>query len=276
MAIFLALMAALAYGAADFMGGLASRRTAAVTVVVLSQIAGIAVLGIAWLFAPGRFYASDVAFGLAAGVAGAIAISALYAALTIGRMGVISPITAVVGATIPVIVGIVLGERPAPLELAGVACAFFAVAFVSANAETKRISLSEPGLMLALVSGVGIGALFVTLALGHPDAGLARVATARVTSIALLVAYAGVRRQSLRPAPGSLPMIFVAGALDMGANVLYVLSARYGMLAVVAVLTALYPGSTVFLARVFLNETLSRLQWIGVGFAAAGVALIAA
>ena len=163
-----------------------------------------------------------------------------------------------------------------PLELAGVACAFVAVAFVSANAETKRISLSEPGLALALVSGIGIGALFVLLALGHRDAGLARVAVARVTSIALLVAFATVRRESLRPAPGSLALILVAGALDMGANVLYVLSTGYGMLAVVSVLTALYPASTVFLARVFLSETLSRMQWIGVGFAAAGVALIAA
>jgi drug/metabolite transporter (DMT)-like permease len=276
MAIFLALMAAVAYGAADFMGGLASRKTAAVAVVILSQTAGIAVLALAWSFAPGHFYRDDIVLGIGGGIAGAIAITALYAALTIGRMGVVSPITAVIGATIPVIVGIALGERPAPLELAGVACAFVAVAFVSANADTKRISLSEPGLVLALVSGIGIGGLFVLLALGHRDAGLARVAVARATSIVLLLAYASLRRESLRPAPGSLPMILVAGALDMGANVLYVLSTRYGMLAVVAVLTALYPGSTVFLARVFLSETLSRMQWIGVGFAAAGVALIAA
>jgi uncharacterized membrane protein len=276
MAIFLALMAAVAYGAADFMGGLASRKTAAVAVVILSQTAGIVVLALAWFFAPGHFYRDDILFGIGGGVAGAIAITALYAALTIGRMGVVSPITAVIGATIPVIVGIALGERPAPLELAGVACAFVAVAFVSANAETKRISLSEPGLSLALVSGLGIGGLFVLLALGHRDAGLARVAVARATSIALLVAYAFLRRESLRPAPGSLALILIAGALDMGANVLYVLSTRYGMLAVVSVLTALYPGSTVFLARIFLSETLSRMQWIGVGFAAAGVALIAA
>ena len=258
------------------MGGLASRRTPAVAVVVLSQTAGIAVLAFAWLFAPGRFYWGDVVFGIGGGIAGAVAITALYAALTIGRMGVVSPITAVIGATIPVIVGIALGERPAPLQLAGVACAFVAVAFVSANAETKRISLSEPGLVLALLSGLGIGALFVMLALGHHDAGLARVAVARVTSIALLLAYVGARHESLRPASGSLVLICVAGALDMAANVLYVLSTRYGMLAVVSVLTALYPGSTVFLARVFLSETLSRMQWIGVGFAAAGVALIAA
>lgn len=276
MAIFLALMAAVAYGAADFMGGLASRKTSAVAVVILSQTAGVAVLALAWVFAQGHFYRDDLILGIGAGLAGAIAITALYAALTIGRMGIISPITAVIGATIPVIVGIALGERPAPLELAGVACAFVAVAFVSANAETKRISLSEPGLRLALISGIGMGALFVLLALGHRDAGLARVAIARITSIAILVAIAAMRRESLRPAPGSLALIVVAGALDMAANVLYVFSTRYGMLAVVAVLTALYPGSTVFLARVFLSETLSRMQWVGVGFAAAGVVLIAA
>lgn len=275
MAIFLALSAALAYGGGDFFGGLASRRTPPAAVVVLSQIAGVAVLVCAWPFAPGRFYASDIGYGIGAGIAGGVAIAALYAALAIGRMGVVSPVTAVIGATVPVVVGLWSGERPPTIVLAGVAAAFVAVALVSTNAETKRISLSEPGLGLALLSGLGIGALYVLLSLGHRDAGLARLAVARAASIAFLAAYLAVRRESLRPAPGAFPTILLAGALDMGANVLYVISTRYGMLAVVAVLTSLYPASTVFLARVVLRETLSRLQWVGVGFAALGVALIA-
>jgi len=275
MAVFLALAAALVYGASDFMGGIASRRTAAVAVVVLSQAAGIAVLAAAWRFAPGHFYRDDIGYGVGGGVAGGVAIAALYAALAVGRMGIVSPITAVIGATIPVVVGLTLGERPEPLAFAGVACAFIAVALVSTNAETNRLSLGEPGLMLALVSGLGIGVLFVMLSLGHRDAGLARLVVVRATSIVLLASYALVRRETLRPAAGSLALICLAGALDMGANVLYVLSTRYGLLAVVAVLTSLYPGSTVFLARVVLHESLTKLQWIGVGFAAAGVALIA-
>ncbi len=275
MAIALALVSALVYGAADFYGGIASRRTAAATVVVLSQIAGVVVLAIAWFILPGKFYASDISWGIGAGVAGSVAIATLYAALAVGRMGVISPITAVIGASVPVVAGFLFGERPSTLALVGVTCAFAAVALISANAETRRISLGEPGVGLALISGVAIGALFVLLGHGHADAGLARLAITRVTSVVLLTSFALLRRESLRPAPGSLRVILIAGACDMTANVLYVAATRYGLLAIVAVLTALYPASTVFLARIVLDERLTRSQWIGVGLAACGVAFIA-
>ena len=275
MAIGLALAAAIVYGAADFFGGLASRRTAAAAVVVISQLAGFVVLGAAWLALPGTFYPGDIAYGIGAGIAGGTAIAALYAALAVGRMGVVSPITAVIGASVPVVFGLTIGERPSSLALAGVAAAFVAVALVSAGGETRGFSLREPGIGLALLSGLGIGGLYVLLSRGHPDAGLARLAVTRVTSVVLLVGYALLRRESLRPAPGSLRLILVAGAFDMSANVFYVLATRYGMLAIVAVLTSLYPASTVFLARVVLHERLTGLQWLGVGFAASGVLLIA-
>jgi len=275
VAVLLALAAAAVYGAADFFGGVASRRTAAATVVLLSQVAGIAVLATAWFLLPGRFYASDIAWGIAAGFAGSIAIAALYAALAVGRMGVVSPITAVIGASVPVVAGFLFGDRPTVLALAGVCCAFVAVALVSANSETRRISLREPGVALAFVSGLGIGALYVLLGHGHNDAGLARLAITRATSVVVLLGYALVRRESLRPAAGSLRAILAAGAFDMAANVLYIAATRYGLLAVVAVLTSLYPASTVFLARVLLDEHLTRSQWVGVAVAACGVVLIA-
>ena len=275
MAVFLALVAAGVYGAADFFGGIASRRTAPATVVVCSQLAGTVVLVAAWPLFPGHFYASDIAWGMAAGVAGSVAIVALYAALAVGQMGVVSPITAVIGASVPVVAGILLGERPATLAILGLAFAFVAVVLVSANAQTKRISLAQPGFVLAIVSGTAIGALFILLGFGHGDAGLARLAITRVTSISVLTGYALARRESLRPANGSLRVIFAAGALDMAANVLFVASTRYGLLAIVAVLTSLYPASTVVLARFVLHERLSRSQWFGIGLAACGVACIA-
>lgn len=275
MAVLLALIAAGVYGAADFCGGIASRRTAPATVVVLSQFAGIAVLAIAWFALPGRFYTSDIGWGIAAGFVGSIAIAALYAALAVGRMGVVSPITAAIGASVPVVAGIAFGERPSTFAVVGLACAFVAVVLISANAETRRISLREPGIALALVSGVAIGALFVLLGHGHGDAGLARLAITRATSIALLVGFALIRRESLRPAAGSMRIILIAGALDMLANVLFIASTRYGLLSIVAVLTSLYPASTVFLARVVLKEHLSRSQWLGVGLAACGVVFVA-
>lgn len=275
MAIGLALLAAFVYGAADFSGGLASRKTAPVAVVVISQLAGFVVLGIAWIALPGRFYWSDVGFGVAAGIGGAIGVAALYAALAAGRMGIVSPITAVIGASVPVVVGLTLHETPSRLALVGVALAFVAVALVSADAETRRISLHEPGVRLALISGIGIGALYVFLAKGHSDAGIALLVTTRLTSVVLLATFAYVRGQSLRAAPRTLATILCAGTLDMIANILYFCAARYGLLSIVAVLTSLYPASTVFLARILLGERLLPTQWVGVVIAIVGVALIA-
>ena len=277
MAIILALAAALTYGAADFYGGLASRKMPAAAVVVLSQIAGMAILGAVWLVLPnaGRFYIDDALIGAGAGIAGGVAIAALYAALAVGRMGVISPITAVIGASVPVVYGFALGERAAPAALAGVALAFVAVALVSANLETRSLSSREPGVLLAILSGLAIGALYVLLSRGHHDGVLGRLAIARVVSVIVLCTYALVRRESLRPAPQALPLVLAAGALDMSANVLYVFATNSGMLAIVAVLTSLYPASTVFLARAFLGERLTAWQWLGVGLAACGVVLIA-
>jgi drug/metabolite transporter (DMT)-like permease len=249
----------------------------AAAVVVLAQLAGVSVLAVTWLFIPGagHFYVEDSLIGAAAGVAGGAAIAALYAALAVGRMGVVSPITAVIGASVPVVVGFALGERVGPGALIGVALAFLAVALVSANLEARSISLREPGIVLAVFSGLAIGALYVLLAGGHPDAVLSRLAIARGVSVVVLTAYALLRRESLRPAPKSMRIVLAAGALDMGANLLYVFAANSGMLAIVALITSLYPASTVFLARAFLNERLTRSQWFGVALAACGVVLIA-
>jgi drug/metabolite transporter (DMT)-like permease len=274
VAVGLALLAALAYGAADFYGGLASRRMPAATVVVLAQLFGMVVLGLAFPFVPSHFYQTDVLVGLGAGVCGALGIAALYAALAIGRMGVVSPITAVVGASVPVVWGFATGERPAAAAVAGVVLAFLAVGLVSTNEETRRISLREPGLGLALASGAGIGFLYVLLAHAHHDSGLSVLATSRLTSIPLLLAYALIRRERLRP-PTNLLLSVAVAVLDMAANLLYVLAARVGLLAIVAVLTSLYPASTVFLARIVLGEKLNRVQWLGVGCAFCGVLLIA-
>lgn len=275
MAVTLALLAAVVYGAADFFGGLASRKTPAVAVVVLSQLVGLAFLIVAAFFVPGHFYAGDVAWGVAAGIGGAVGIGALYAALAIGRMGVVSPVTAVVGASVPVVVGFALGDRP-PLHAAiGLALAFVAVALVAANAESWHFTFDEPGIGLALVSGLAIGALYVFLSRGHHDAGLTLLGTTRVTSIVLLGAYALLRRVPLVPARGAFATIAFAGGLDMLANVFYVLASHAGLLEIVAVLTSLYPASTVILARFVLDERLARSQWAGVAFATAGVVLLA-
>jgi len=275
MGLALAVVAALLYGGADFFGGIASRRTPAIAVVVLSQAAGLALLALALPLGGGHLTATTLEFGLAGGVAAGVGIGCLYAALARGRMGIVSPITAVVGASVPVAIGLAFGGRPATLALAGVGCTFAAVALVSIGPDARGATAREPGLMLALVSGLAIGALYVLLSRGGAGAGLWLLAVTRVTSIVLLAVVALLARIPLRTSRSQVSTIVSAGLLDIAANILYVLATRVTLLAFAAVVTSLYPASTVFLARIRLHERLTRTQWIGVAFAATGVVLIA-
>jgi len=275
MPILVALAAAGIYGAADFLGGFSSRRNASGTVVLLSQLFGSLLLAVCYAVQPTGITAADLRFGFFAGIAGAAAIVALYAALAVGRMGVISPVNAVVGASVPILVGIGFGERPSLFAFAGIACALVAVVLVSLDAKTGRFSFREPGVALAVASGVAIGGLFVALGGAHGGTGFGRLIVTRVVSLVVLGAYVAIRRSPLRAAPGTLRYIASAGVLDMGANVLYVVASHGGMLSIVAVVTSLYPVSTVLLARFTLNEHLSPVQWSGVACAIGGVVLIA-
>ncbi len=275
MPVLIALAAAGVYGSADFLGGFASRRNAAGTVVLLSQLCGAALLALCYFLAPTPITLDDWRIGACAGVAGAGAIVALYAALAVGRMGVVSPVNAVVGASVPVVFAIGFGERPSAFAYAGVLCALVAVVLVSLDAKSGRLSLREPGVFLAVLSGIAIGVLYVTLGGAHGGAGFGRLVVTRVVSLAVLGVYLAVRREPIRPAPASMRFIAPAGVLDMGANVLFVAAAHGGLLSLVSVVTSLYPVSTVLLARFFLKESLSAVQWTGVACAIGGVVLVA-
>ena len=286
--VALSLVAALVYGAADFFGGLATRRHSALVVVVWSQVAGVAVLLAALVVVPGVPHASDFGWGAACGAAAALAVALLYRGLAVGVMGVVSPITAVLAATIPVVFAVVRGERPAPLALAGIVLALVAVVLVSAAtpeptaaeqdaplARPLRPRRFPPGIPEALGAGVAFGVFFIALAQTRPDGGLYPLLTTRATSLAIMVAGALLLRRSLRAARPGRGMIVACGVLDMGANVFFVLAVHTGALAIVAVITALYPAATVALAAILLRERLARVQWAGVALAFAGVLCIA-
>jgi drug/metabolite transporter (DMT)-like permease len=284
MALVLALAAALSYGAADFCGGLASRRTSSLTVVVWSQAVGLLVLAAAFPFVPGIPRGADVALGALCGIGGAFAVALLYRALAIGVMAVVSPITAVLAASIPVLWAFAHGERPSPLELTGIAFALVAVVLVSLTAppvdEDAPLARAPhrhrfpPGIPSALASGVAFGFFFIILAQTHRDAGLYPLLGTRVVSLGLLTLGAFALRRPLHVTRPGLRTIVLAGALDMGANVLYVLASHRGALSIVAVLTSLYPAGTVALAATVLRERLARVQWLGVASAFAGVLCI--
>jgi drug/metabolite transporter (DMT)-like permease len=284
-AYLLALGSAALYGAADFLGGTASRRASTFAVVVLSQLAGLVLLLVLLPLLPGSAApaTSDLTWGAVAGVAGGTGVALLYRALAIGTMAVVAPTTAVCAVAIPVMVALAAGERPGVLAVAGIVLAAIAIGLVSqADAEERdppfrgSDRLVPSGLGLALAAGVAIGLFFVALARTDAAAGMWPLVGARVASVALFAALGIAASRSFAMSRAGLVVVIAAGMLDMLANALYLVASRIGPLSTVVTLASLYPASTVMLARFVLGERLSRLQWAGVGCALIAVVLIVA
>lgn len=275
MAIVLSLLAALSYGAADYIGGFVSKKNDVFRVVLISQLFGTVPLLLVFpLLNDGSYSIQAMGWGCAAGVAGGTGVVLLYRGLARGRMSVVAPITSVEAAIVPVLFGLLTGERPSVWALAGVGVALLAVVLVSSSAETSAAE-GMSGIPEAIGAGIAFGIFFIVLDQAGDDTGMWPILAMRATSL-VLVAFALVAtRTTLTPAPGTLWGIALSGALDVAANVLYLLSTQHGLLSLVAVITSMYPAATVLLARVLLNETLTKRQLSGLGFAAAGVILIA-
>lgn len=277
MAVLLALLGALVYGGADFAGGLATRRAPALAVVFCGQLAGVVLLLVLLVAAPGRFDASSLAWGAAAGLSGAIGLLVFYRALAAGSMSVVAPLTAVTAAVVPVVGGIALGERPSVLALVGVVPALAAILLVSAEGGRlpTRAMLRGSGAGAALLAGAAFGLLFVLLSRAAVDSGVWPLIGARGASLALLAIVALATRRGLVPRGAPAGLVLASGLGDMGANLLFLLASRIGLLSIVGVVLALYPTGTVLLALVVLRERLHLLQTVGLALAAGGVVLIA-
>jgi drug/metabolite transporter (DMT)-like permease len=281
MLLALALASAALYGAADFLGGLAARRTNAIAVVVIAQVSGLAALVLMLPLLPRSTPSQDDwMWGAAAGITGGIGVALLYRALAMGSMAIIAPITAVCAVIVPVTAAFALGERPGTSAIAGIALAIVAIVLVSlpgtgpVRPEHRRAMVDMRGAGTALASGVAIGLFFITLAQTSADAGLWPLVAARgVSSFLFLLLALAVRRSMQMPQP-VLTIVVAGGVLDMLANVLYLLATREGLLSMVVTLSSLYPASTVLLARVVLGEQLSRVQTAGIACALGAVVLI--
>ncbi|GLX00215.1 DMT family transporter [Microtetraspora sp. NBRC 16547] len=274
-AVALATACAVIFGTADFFGGLATRRSRVLAVVVISQVGGLLLVCALMPVLPGTASASALLWGMASGVAGAAGIVLFYQALASGMMSVVAPTTATTSMAVPVLFGLVRGERPPLTALAGIVLGLLAVLMVSRESGGAASGSRVGPIVSALASGAGFGGFFVLLKLAPAGSGLWPLAGARIASISLVVLLALASRKTLRPIPGALPVTIAAGVLDMAANILYLLAARGGMLSLVGVLVSLYPASTLLLARYVLDERLNRIQIAGVGFALGAVALIA-
>jgi len=279
----LAIGSAVLYGAADFTGGLTTRRVGTIPVVVLSQAGGLILLALMLPLLPHASPArTDLFWGALAGLTGGIGVALLYRALAIGTMAVVAPTTAVCAVAIPVVVSVLLGERPVPLALAGIALGIASIVLVSQQRtaeEPGRQDLASPrsrrsGVGTALASGVAIGFFFLTLAQTGSEAGMWPILVARLVSVTLFATVAIARGISIRMPARVAVLVIACGVIDMLANALYLLAARQGPLSIVVTLSSLYPASTVLLARVVLGERLNLWQISGVACALAAVVLI--
>jgi len=279
-ALLVSLASAAVYGAADFFGGLASRRANTIAIVVISQLAGLVALGLMLPLLPASSpLRDDWLWGTAAGLTGGIGVALLYRALAVGSMAIVAPITAVCAVTVPVAAAIALGERPGPGTMAGIALAIAAIVLVSQQATSESDpDAGDPArsrsIATALASGVAIGLFFLTLAQTSADAGMWPLVAARGASFVLFAALAVVMRRSLYMPPKVAGIAIAGGVLDMLANLLYLVAARHGPLSIVVTLSSLYPASTVLLARTLLGERLSWKQTAGIGCALVAVMLI--
>ncbi|MEV4221443.1 DMT family transporter [Nonomuraea sp. NPDC049725] len=273
-AVILATACAVVYGTADFFGGLATRRSRVLSVVVLSQVAGLALVLVLLPALPGLLSGGALAWGLAAGLSGAAGLVLFYRSLATGVMSVVAPTTAVTSAALPVTFGLATGERPEVLALAGIALALGSVVLISQE-RTAGGKGSSAAVLTSLAAGAGFGGFYILLAMAPHEAGLWPLVGARASSIGVVVLLALALRRTLRPSSGSLGVIVAAGVLDMAANVLYLLAKQHGLLSLVAVLVSLYPASTLLLARQVLGERLRAIQLTGVACALGAVALIA-
>jgi drug/metabolite transporter (DMT)-like permease len=276
VAVVLALASAVVYGAADFLGGLASRKTSVFGVVALSQLVGLAALLALLPWLGGPVGADDLAWGAAAGLAGAAGLVLFFRTLARGVMSVIAPVTAVTAAAVPVLVGLLGGDRIGPWAAAGIILALAAVVLVSAEGGLSALRTARPATLApALAAGSAFGLFFVLLDRTSGDSGLTPLVTARLASVGLVVVLALAARQSVRVTRPALPLVAVSGVGDMTANALFLLATQAdGQLAITGVLASLYPVSTVVLAQLLLRERLVGAQVAGLGTAVAAVVLI--
>ncbi len=275
MAILLALAAAAVVGSGDFFGGMASRHGRVLAVSLWVHVCGVAAMLVLGPLVGGDPTAADLWWGAAAGLAGAVGVTSLYLGFASSRMGVVAPVSAVVAAAVPVMFGLATGERPAALAVGGLGLGLVAIALVSRPGRDQGSAGVAAGVLRGLAAGAAFGALFVFFGQVGDGTGVWPVLPARMAGAALLVAVAVGTRAPGRPETASWPAIGLAALLTAGGNGLFVLASQEGLLAVVSVLTSMYPAATVAWARVVYRERLTGMQLAGVALALAAIALIA-
>lgn len=285
LVVVIGLATALVYGASDFLGGVAAKRIGPLLVTGASALVSTILVSAAAMLLGGVWSAGALRFGVYAGIAAAIALGLLYACLAIGPMSILSPIAAVVGAVVPVVIGLAQGDALGTLGFVALGLGLVAVVLVGIVPQAEAVRPSVRGVLMAIGAGIGLGASLVFLDAAPEDSGLLPLIANRGTS-ALLVAIvivtgAVLGRGVLRNRPErrvltlGLALAAACGVLDAAANAFLLWGVRLGELSVMGVLVALYPAGTILLARLVLRERIAPVQYVGLALAIVASALLA-
>ena len=277
--VALALLSAISFGVCDFVGGIASRRVAALRVVLVSYPVTMVLLGVLAAVIGGPISAGAVVWGSLGGISQACGEWWLYAALGAGPISVVSPLTAVVTAAVPVGVGIAIGDRPGVLAAAGIALAMVAVVLVSREATDEDVTphrFTTTVALLTIGSGVAFGLNFALIHQAPVESRLWPLLFARMSATMLVIIVAAASRNLRVPSGKPLRLALTLPVLDASANVAMLLALHASLLSLASVLISLYPVATVVLAMAVLRERVTRWQALGMVLAAVSVSMIAA
>ncbi|TMC63234.1 MAG: DMT family transporter [Chloroflexota bacterium] len=273
-AVLLALAASLSWGVGDFVGGFKTRRLGTLAVLFISQpptlllIAAVVIIrGVPLV--PGPW----IAAGVVAGLAGLVGLSAVYRGMAIGVVGVVSTIAAT-GPVIPILVGLVLGERPSVLQFVGILVTLAGIGLLAFDRRPQSGGKLVPGVGLALLAALAFGIFLVAIKYASRPDPLWGVLATRTGSVSALLLLGLAFRSRIRVQRTDMLPLLTVGVLDVSADVFFAFATTIGLLSIVSILSSLYPVATVILARIVLKERMLRLQQVGIGLALAGVLLI--
>ena len=283
LTVLIGLTSALVFGAADFLGGLSSKRIGSLLATPIAAATGLVALGLAYPLIGGAWSTEAVLLGALSGVAGAAAIGLLYACLAIGPMSILSPLTAVMSAIVPLTVGLARGERLGPIGYVALGVALVAVVLVGFVPEKGAVRPSLKGILMAIGSGIAIGAFLIIIDATPDESGIVPLIVNRGTNATIMFVILGVvtllvlRRGGERRVVTrrGILLALACGVVDVVANVGLLVGVRLGELSIMSVLTAMYPAGTIILAAIVLKERIAPVQYVGLALAITAGAMLA-
>lgn len=274
LGILFALISAATWGGGDFSGGLATRRMSQFHALTAGAVSGLAILlCLALLLGEPIPSPTDILWSALAGVAATVGVASLYYALAVESSAIVAPTAAVIGATVPVLFGSLFEGLPQVTQLLGFLAGLLGIWLITRSASRTGLG-DRQGLWSAITAGISFGGYFVLIAQVRPGAVFAPVIVAKIATLLLGLAVLAMRQERL-PSLRSMPIALLAGILDAGGNIFYLLAQHSTRLDVAAVLSSMYPAFTVILAYFVLGERISAAQWAGVTLCVVAISLIA-